>query len=69
VLLINPSYAKSEATQAIVERFKKRVPPSWHRHARSAQYQSNQSAFINRLLSYDKHNVLVLINSLQHPPF
>lgn len=57
VLLINPSYAKSEATQAIVERFQKTGATIVGIVMRDQpKYQSNQSAFINRLLSYDKHN-------------
>lgn len=57
VLLINPSYAKSEATQAIVERFQKTGATIVGIVMRDQpRYQSNQSAFINRLLNYDKHN-------------
>lgn len=57
VLLINPSYAKSEATQAIVERFQKTGATIIGIVMRDQpRYQSNQSAFINRLLNYDKHN-------------
>lgn len=57
VLLINPSYAKSEATQAIVERFQKTGATIVGIVMRDQpRYQSNQSAFINRLLNYDKRN-------------
>lgn len=59
VLMINPSYAKSEATQAIVERFQKTGSTIIGIVMRDQpKYQSNQSAFINRLLNYDKHNRL-----------
>jgi protein-tyrosine kinase len=57
VLMINPSYAKSEATQAIVERFQKTGATIIGIVMRDQpKYQSNQSTFINRLLNYDKHN-------------
>ncbi|MHB8807172.1 MAG: CpsD/CapB family tyrosine-protein kinase [Anaerolineaceae bacterium] len=59
VLMINPSYAKSEATQAIVERFQKTGSTIIGIVMRDQpKYQSNQSTFINRLLNYDKHNRL-----------
>jgi len=57
VLMINPSYAKSEATQAIVERFQKTGSTIIGIVMRDQpKYQSNQSAFINRLLNYDKRS-------------
>jgi len=58
VLMINPSYAKSEATQAVVERFQKTGSTIIGIVMRDQpKYQTNQSTFINRLLTYDKHHI------------
>jgi len=58
ILVINPSYARSEATQTILERFQKTGSTIIGIVMREQpKYQSNQSTFINQLLNYDKRIV------------
>ena len=55
ILIINPGYAKSETSRIIMERLQRTGTTIIGIVMRNQpKHQSSQSAFINRLLSYDK---------------
>ena len=59
ILMINPGYAKSDTSRIIVERLQRTGTTIIGIVMRNQpKHQSNQSAFINRLLSYDKRKRL-----------
>ena len=61
VLMIHPGYAKSETSRAIIEKFQRSGATIVGIIMRNQpRHSANQSAFIDRLLSYDKR---VRINS------